>query len=89
VERARQQYGMTERHACQLLEQWRGTQRYAPIQRNDEDVFDPSYRHLGHEARTLRRPVDHGAVAKCGWQVGKDRAQCIWRRKGLKVPAKQ
>ena len=28
---------MTERHACRLLEQWRGTQRYAPIERNDED----------------------------------------------------
>jgi hypothetical protein len=35
MERARQQYGMTERHACRLLEQRRGTQRYAPIQRND------------------------------------------------------
>lgn len=24
-----------------------------------------------------------------GWQVGRDRVQCIWRREGLKVPAKQ
>jgi putative transposase len=24
-----------------------------------------------------------------GWQVGKDRVQWIWRRQGLKVPAKQ
>ena len=39
MERARQQYGMTERHACRLLEQWRGTQRYEPIQRNDEDAL--------------------------------------------------
>src|SRR5207302_4613117 len=39
VERARQQHGMTERHACRLLEQWRGTQRYEPIQRNDEDAL--------------------------------------------------
>ena len=23
-----------------------------------------------------------------GWQIGKDRVQRIWRRKGLKVPAK-
>ena len=27
VEGAQQHYGMTERHACRLLEQWRGTQR--------------------------------------------------------------
>jgi putative transposase len=39
VERARQQYGLTERHACRLLEQGRGTQRYEPIQRNDEDAL--------------------------------------------------
>lgn len=37
MKRAREQYGMRERHACRLLEQWRGTQRYEPIQRNDED----------------------------------------------------
>jgi hypothetical protein len=30
---------MTERHACRLLEQWRGTQRYAPIQLNDEHAL--------------------------------------------------
>jgi hypothetical protein len=28
VEHAREQYGMSERHACRLLGQWRGTQRY-------------------------------------------------------------
>ena len=47
VERVRQQYGMTERHACRLLGQWRGTQRYEPIQRNDEDVLTPSHHHPG------------------------------------------
>jgi putative transposase len=28
-------------------------------------------------------------VNEAGWQVGKDRVQRIWRREGLKVPAKQ
>ena len=28
VEHAREQYGLSERHACRLLGQWRGTQRY-------------------------------------------------------------
>ena len=27
-------------------------------------------------------------MRSAGWQVGKDRVQCIWRREGLKVPAK-
>jgi putative transposase len=28
-------------------------------------------------------------LQQAGWNVGKDRVQCIWRREGLKVPAKQ
>jgi hypothetical protein len=38
VEHARQQ-GASERHACQLVNQPRGTQRYQPTQRNDEDAL--------------------------------------------------
>ena len=28
-------------------------------------------------------------LQNAGWNVGRDRVQCIWRREGLKVPAKQ
>src|SRR6266852_5787685 len=89
VERARQQYGLTERHACRLLEQGRGTQRYAPIQRNDEDALTRNiielaskYGRYGYRRITV-------LLRSAGWPVGKDRVQCIWRREGLKVPAKQ
>ena len=72
VERTQQQYGMTERHACRLLWQWRGTQRYKPIQRNDEDVLTrdlaTKYRRYGYRRITvlLRRagPHDAGMVGK-------------------------
>ena len=30
---------MSERHACRLLGQWRGTQRYEPLQRFDEEAL--------------------------------------------------
>jgi putative transposase len=89
VERARQQYGLTERHACRLLEQGRGTQRYEPIQRNDEDALTRNiielaskYGRYGYRRITV-------LLRSAGWRVGKDRVQCIWRREGLKVPAKQ
>ena len=36
MERAEHKYGMSERHACWLLGQWRGTQRYEPVHRLDE-----------------------------------------------------
>jgi putative transposase len=82
VERAQEQYGMTERHACRLLGQWRGTQRYEPWQRNDKDALTRAivslaskYGRYGYRRITV-------LLRSAGWQVGKDRVQCIWRRKG-------
>jgi putative transposase len=39
VEHVREKYEVSERHACRLLGQWRRTQRYAAIQRIDEDAL--------------------------------------------------
>ena len=89
MERVRQQYGMTERHACRLLGQWRGTQRYEPIQRNDEDVLTGAIITLASKYGRYGYRRITALLKAAGWQVGKDRVQCIWRREGLKVPAKQ
>ncbi len=89
MERARQEYELSERHACRLLGQWRGTQRYEVIQRKDEDaltraiiVLATKYGRYGYRRITA-------LLQRAGWQVGKDRVQRIWRREGLKVPQKQ
>jgi putative transposase len=89
VERVREQYGMTERHACRLLEQWRGTQRYEPIQRNDEDALTRAIITLASQYGRYGYRRITALLKRAGWRVGKDRVQCIWRREGLKVPAKQ
>jgi putative transposase len=39
VEHARRKYGVSEREACRVLQQWRGTQRYVPLVRADEDAL--------------------------------------------------
>src|ERR1700728_1974303 len=39
VRHARENYQVPERHACRLLGQWRGTQRYEVIYRSDEDAL--------------------------------------------------
>src|SRR3974390_464847 len=39
VEHAREQHRLSERRACRLLGQWRGTQRYITTQRDDEDAL--------------------------------------------------
>jgi len=80
---------MTERHACRLLEQWRGTQRYAPIQRNDEDALTRAIVTLATKYGRYGYRRIRALLQRAGWRVGKDRVQCIWRREGLKVPAKQ
>jgi transposase InsO family protein len=84
-----QQCGVSERHACQLVHQPRGTQRYQPTQRNDEDALTRAiitladqYGRYGYRRITI-------LLQQAGWNVGKDRVERIWRREGLKVPQKQ
>ncbi len=80
---------MSERHACRLLGQWRGTQRYQGLFRADEDeltrviiALASEYGRYGYRRITIE-------LNKAGWPVSKDRVQRIWRREGLKVPQKQ
>jgi len=80
---------MTERWACRLVNQPRGTQRYRPTQREDEDRLTqaivelaPQYGRYGYRRITV-------LLQHAGWRVGKDRVERIWRREGLKVPQKQ
>jgi putative transposase len=89
VEHAREQYAVSERRACRVVRQWRGTQRYLPLRRTDEDKLTQAilalaakYGRYGYRRITV-------LLKGAGWQVGKDRVQRIWRREGLKVPQKQ
>jgi putative transposase len=89
VEQVRAKYEVSERHACRLLGQGRGTQRYDPLVRTDEDALTRAiirlasdYGRYGYRRITVK-------LREAGWEVGKDRVQRIWRREGLKVPQKQ
>src|SRR5271167_2334411 len=80
---------MSERRACRLVNQPRGTQRYQLTKREDEDAlteaiveFASQYGRYGYRRITALLKRD-------GWQVGKDRVERIWRREGLKVPQRQ
>ena len=89
MEQARAKYQVSERQACRLLGQWRGTQRYESMVRTDEDALTRSiialamkYGRYGYRRITVE-------LGKGGWEVSQDRVQRIWRREGLKVPHKQ
>ena len=80
---------MSERWACRVLQQWRGTQRYVPLRRVDEDQLTTAiialasqYGRYGYRRITV-------LLNQAEFQVGKDRVQRIWRRAGLKVPQRQ
>jgi transposase InsO family protein len=71
------------------VNQPRGTQRYQPTQRDDEDALTRAiialasqYGRYGYRRITV-------SLREVGWQVSKDRVERIWRREGLKVPQKQ
>jgi len=89
VRHARESYRVSERHACRLLGQWRGTQRYEVIYRTDEDALTREVVALASEYGRYGYRRITALLRDRGWQVGKDRVQRIWRREGLKVPQKQ
>ena len=82
-------YGISERHACRLLGQWRGTQRYESMQRADEDELTAAVIALASEYGRYGYKKIAAMLQSSGWKVGRDRVERIWRREGLKVTQKQ
>jgi transposase InsO family protein len=88
VQGIRERYGLSERHACRLVSQHRGTQRYVPTLQADEDALTRSIVALASEYGRYGYRRITALLQAAGWQVGKDRVQRIWRCEGLKVPKK-
>jgi transposase InsO family protein len=89
VEQARRKYGVSERYACRVLGQWRGTQRYLPMDRTDEEALTEAMIGLAIEYGRYGYRRIAVKLREAGWQVSTDRVQRIWRQEGLKVPQKQ
>jgi putative transposase len=80
---------MSERLACRVVKQPRGTQRYRPTQRDDEDTLTQAIVTLASQYGRYGYRRITALLKRTGWKVGKDRVERIWRREGLKVPKKQ
>jgi putative transposase len=89
VDTARQKYGLSERLACRIVGQPRGTQRYLPALKPDEDELTRNIVYLASEYGRYGYRRVTALLNESGIEVGKDRVQRIWRREGLKVPQKQ
>ena len=85
----RSQFKVSERRACRVLGQHRSTQRHVPRGRPDE------YRLVADMIELARQFGRYGyrriaaLLREAGWSVSDGRVERLWRREGLKVPAKQ
>ena len=85
----REKYQLSERQACRIVGQPRGTQRYTVIARADEDALTQAIMAMAAQYGRYGYRRITKMVNDAGWHVGTDRVQRIWRREGLKVPRKQ
>jgi putative transposase len=85
----RNRLGVSERKACTVVGLSRAVHRYAPTLRADEDRLTQAIVALAQEYGRYGYRRVTALLNASGWRVGRDRVQRIWRREGLKVPAKQ
>jgi len=77
---------LSERRACRLLGQWRGTQRYIVTQRNDEDELTRAILQLASAYGRYGYRRIAALLRQEGWHVGKRHIQRLRRAEGLRVP---
>ena len=81
--------GVSERRACRVIGQPRGTQRSKKLAANDEEQLRERVVNLASQyGRYGYRRVTALLQAE-GWLVNHKRVERIWRQEGLKVPRKQ
>jgi len=81
---------VSERRACQVLNQARSTQRreispFIEEKQLTEDIIELASRYGRYGYRRITALLNH----EKGWRVNHKRVERIWRTEGLKVPQKQ
>ncbi len=89
VERVQRVLHVSERRACRVLGQTRSTQRYLPRERDDEQPLTRRILELACAFGRYGYKRITALLRREGWHVNRKRVLRIWRREGLKVPAKQ
>ena len=80
---------ISERRACRALGQHRSTQRKTPTTPDDEAALTADIIALARQYGRYGYRRITAMLRRAGWTVNKKRVERIWRREGLKVPAKQ
>jgi putative transposase len=82
-------HGVSERLACRILGQHRSTQRKKPTRSDDEVALTANITSLATQYGRYGYRRITAMLRQRGWRVNAKRVARIWRREGLKVPAKQ
>jgi putative transposase len=80
---------ISERRACRVLSQPRGTQRYQALRRADEPALLGAMRQLAGQRPRFGSPRIHEHLLTQGWQVNHKRIHRLWKQEHLQVPRKQ
>ncbi len=84
-----QKFSVSERRACQALEQPRGTQRYEPKPRGDELALAKGMLKVARRRPRWGYRRVAWRLRRDGWRASDTRVYRLWRREGLKVPVKK
>ena len=85
----KQEFTISERRACRVLDQPRSCQRYVAKPRDDESALVKRMLSLVRQRpRFGYRRI--AALLRCeSWRASATRIYRLWRREGLKVPQKK
>ena len=89
MKQAVEELGVSERRACKVLGQARATQRHCPRIADDEEALTRAIVRLSERFGRYGYRRITAMLHREGWQVNHKRVERIWRREGLKVPARQ
>ena len=83
------QHRISQRRACKVLGQSRGTQRYRVKVKSDEPAIVKRMHELvrRHPRRGYR--FIHANLCREGFRVNRKRIYRLWKKEGFKVPVKQ
>ena len=89
MEHVLEKLDVSERRACRVLKQPRSTQRYEARVAADEEELTARVIALASEYGRYGYRRVTALIRNGGWIVNRKRVERIWKREGLKVPAKQ
>ena len=84
-----EEFAVSERRACQVLDQPRASQRYEAKPRDDEGALVTRILELAREHPRYGYRFITAKLRQEGWPVNRKRVYRLWRREGLKVPQKK